>query len=153
MLMVWDNLSISCVSWFSDYPCLFNKFHNCYLFLEFILQWRNEFPSEQSLGVAVGPDSLQEGLCWNGIEQCSFFSPVLSSKLSQKTLHVHSCSYEAPQDIKCMPSAICHEKRTLVNSRDQLKHSSQHEWKSITKYCENITTMIADALSSVEFNY
>jgi len=62
----------------------------------------------------------------------SFF-PVLSSRLSHKALHFHSCSYAGPQGIQCIRLVACHKNNILVDSRSQLKCSSQLEWKNMAK--------------------
>lgn len=70
---------------------------------------------------------------WMALNKFGSFFPMLSSRLSQKALCIHSCPYAAPQGIQCTPSVACHKNKTLVDSRCQLKCSSQLEWKNIAK--------------------
>lgn len=46
---------------------------------------------------------------WMALNKFGSFFPVLSSRLSQQALHVHSCSYATPQGIQGIPSVACHK--------------------------------------------
>lgn len=129
--------SISCpshASWSSIIPA-------CSINIITVTHW-NVFCSEATSSHRTKPGcacgSQQE--VWMALNNFGSFFPMPSSRLSQRALHVHSCLYATPQGTQCISSAECHRNNTPVNSRSQLKRSSQFGWKHIMKGSETIAT-------------